>query len=253
MENRHINLHIFVSLQIQYAPMNNLTLTLYITPIVSCIIAFSLLVFHRRSTLSQVYLAVFFFILGALLTAGLVSQLYLDRIQREFLTPFFSITSIACALLVLFYFVALMQPKRLTWSYVRIFVALLVLYALIMIAPGIRQFIRGVSAPGEQLFGYHIFAVLCNISIEAYTVTMVVRMYLRLKRDNPTIHSCDFRWIWWSNAILVVFALQDIVWKLIGNIDLSPYFNFSSLIFIWIVFILGFRHREVSYIKQVVN
>ena len=93
---------------------NDLGIFLYHTPIVCAFAAAFVLLINRHRTHSQGWLAVVFITLGLGMTASFMFDRYLTSNHREIMRPVNFITSLASSAATLFYFVALMQPRRLT-------------------------------------------------------------------------------------------------------------------------------------------
>ncbi len=223
---------------------NELELLLYLLPILTCFMAAFTLWVNPNRTRPQMWLALFMLMLGLTLSFTFSYDRYFSDFWRTALLPGYYVMSIFSAITVLFYFVSLMQPLRLTGRYIGYFVCAGVAYAVIMYLP----LIFGWGGAHDKA-GFRIFAAVCDASLIAYTITTVTAMYFRYRRFIRNAYSyaegIGLRWIFISNGALALLGVIDIIWKLRADTGESPLFNLNVLIITILVFWLGFRQGEV--------
>ncbi len=223
---------------------------LYSLPLLCCVVAVVMLLLKRGRTLAQGYLALCLGILSLILFAGYFNDVFLEGFSDELLRSINYCLTIACAISVLLYFVAIMQPRKLTRRYLSMWVAILLQYSLIITAPlFVPERFMELGWNGKFDLYLRIFDAACNISLEMYTITAVIFMYYRHRRYLLSNYSyyegINLRWVFWSNAVFILMAANDVVWKLKANTETSIVFNFLLLAYIGIIFWLGFTHGDV--------
>ncbi len=226
------------------ATPHDFDLLLYLAPILLCLFAAFALVVNHKATVPQKWLALCLTMLGATMSFTFCYDRYFNDTLRRWLLPAYFVMSIFTAILVLFYFMSLMQPARLTRRYKLTFVAAAIVYAAVMYMP----LMAGWHTDEDRAL-FRLLGVACDASLITYTITAVTVMYFRYRRFIGDTYSygegINLRWIFVSNGALALLGVGDIIWKLRGDIDESSFFNFISLVVIAIVFWLGSRQGEV--------
>lgn len=239
--------------------MSQLEIIFYYIPVLFCFFAAGALLIKQGKQLAQKYLCGFLVVMGMLLLTGTLRDVFVQSPAGNNILYFFSVLfNILCAILVLFYFVSLMQPQRLTRRYFLVFGILVLLYMFVMCIPELLEHTasRSISAKNFDTV-LRLLGVACDISIEIYTITTVTVMYYRHRRFIRENYSYEeginFRWVFISNGILIWAAISGWIWGIKGNADYSIFFNLNILIIVWIVFLLGYKKRQVPLPKIIDN
>ncbi len=229
---------------------HDLDLMLYLAPVIVCFFGAAVLLSNPRRVAHHGWLALCLSTLGATLSFTFCYDQYFGAALREALHSVYYIMSILVAVTVLFYFTALMRPHRLTKRYIAVFVGIAVAYALVLTLPDAVAGQSGWNGyAGSNNRAFRIFAAVCDASIEVYTITAVVVMFIRYRRFIRSTYSysegINLRWIFLSNGVLALLAVVDITWKLSANVGDSMGYNAMVLAAVSLVFWLGYTQGEV--------
>ncbi len=221
---------------------------LYSLPLLCCMAAVAALLLKRCRTLAQGYLTLCLGVLSLILLVGYFNDVFKESADALLRTINYCLTT-ACAISVLLYFVALMQPRKLTRRYLSTWSAVLLLYGIIITAPLLVPERFAEHGRSEKFDTYlRLFDAACNISLELYTITAVIFMYYRHRRYLRRTYSYDkeinLRWVFWSNAVFILMAVNDVIWKFKADTKASILFNLMILAYIIAVFWLGYTHGD---------
>ncbi len=231
--------------------MTNLEIIFYYVPVLFCFFVAVALLIKPEKQLAQKYLCGLFAILGSLLFLGTLKDIFIQDTKLDHIIYFINVLfNILCAISVLFYFVALMQPQKLTHKYILFFGALTFFYTLVMCIPELFDRAPFITVTKENFnLLLRLLGALCEISLEIYTITTVTAMYFRHRRFIRENYSYEedinFRWVFISNGVLVLAAVGSWIWTLKGNTNYSLFFNLNVLIAAWVVFVLGYKNRQI--------
>ncbi len=235
--------------------MNNLELFFYYFPIAFCFLSAATLLLNRKKQLPHRYLAGFFTILGCLLLSGTIKDVAALDIKIDAIIYFFNVLlNIFCAISVLFYFIVLMQPQKLTRRYIFFFAGLSIFYMIVMSF----EFLGTYHKMEEQInVFFRLLGVACEVSLEIYTITTVTRMYFRHRKFIQENYSYEeeinFRWVFVSNGALILLAISGAVWNAKGNSDNSIFFNLIVFAASFIVFLLGYKNVNIPVYQEIIS
>lgn len=185
--------------------------------------------------------------------------------QDEILRSVNCITTLLTIITAFFYFVSLLCPEKLTFSFAGKFIFIAVPYSLIIIVSdrvfGYHDPITGYQEILDKLTTptvlFRLFACSCIIALGAYCVLAIVRLYHRYKHLIKETYSfsegIDLKWISKSITLFVIFALFDLIWIVNPSAEIRIVFNFTTIILIWYIFWLGFRQGKTPLIHDLTD
>lgn len=237
---------------------NDLGIFLYHTPIVCAFAAAFVLLINRRRTHSQVWLAVVFITLGLGMAASFTFDRYLTSNHREIMRPVNFITSLASSVATLFYFVALMQPRRLTRKFVGLFSGAWLAFSLVICLPDVLSAhfhpLNDISVIGHfssLAVAWRIFIDLCVMGLDIWLLVFILKMYHEHRRfvseNYSFIEGINLSWIKIIIATFVLLGVLDILWTVNSAPGFKMFFHIFSFFAIWIIFWFGFRQKEISF------
>lgn len=236
----------------------DLGIFLYHTPIVCAFAAAFVLLINRRRTHSQVWLAVVFIVLGLGMVASFTFDRYLTSNHREILRPTNLITSLAASVSILFYFVALMQPQRLTKKFIGCFCGAWLAFSLVVCLPDMLssrfhplQDVSVISHVSSLAVIWRIFLDLSVIGLDVWLAVFVIKMYRehgRFVRENYSfIEGINLGWVKIIISVFALFGVFDMLWMVNSSPGFKILFHVFSFFAIWIVFWFGFRQGEIFF------
>lgn len=237
---------------------NDLGIFLYHTPIVCAFAAAFVLLINRHRTHSQVWLAVVFITLGLGMTASFMFDRYLTSNHREIMRPVNFITSLASSAATLFYFVALMQPRRLTKKFIGVFCSAWLAFSLVVCLPDVLSVhfhpLRDVSVISHfssLAVVWRIIIDLCVMGLDIWLLWFILKMYREhrqfVSENYSFIEGINLSWIKIIIVTFVVLGVLDILWTVNSAPAFKMFFHIFSFIAIWVIFWFGFRQEEISY------
>ena len=243
---------------------NDLGIFLYHTPIVCAFAAAFVLLANRRRTYSQVWLAVVFITLGLGMSASFTFDRYLTGNHREIMRPVNFVMSMAVSVTVLFYFVALMQPRRLTRKFVGWLCGSWVVFSLVVCLPDALSArfhpLTDVSAIGHfssLAVAWRIFLDLSFIGLDVWIAVFVIKMYSKhcqfIRENYSFIEGINLGWVKIIILVFAFFGIFDMLWMVNSSPGFKMFFHVYSFFAIWIIFWFGFRQEEISFPALPVN
>lgn len=236
---------------------SDLGIYLYLVPIISAFWAAFALLTKRNKTKSQIFLAICFFVLGI----GMGFSFWYDRYEAfshsEVLRSVNISLSAFCVTSVLFYFTALMNPKRLTYKYALSYFSFIVLFSGILL---ILQSIYGKensviqwSSIYTDIFYPNVFirvtAFLILIIFEIHVIVSCMRMYTQYKKYIKDRYSyetdIDLKWIKIILVFFVCFALADMIWMMSDSFLAKALTHIVAFIIICLIYYLGSRQDDI--------
>lgn len=227
---------------------------LYLIPIVSCFWAAFALLANKKRFRPQVYLAVCMLVIGT----GMIFSFWRDRYaatdQDEIIRAINPAVSMFGTISVLFYFMSLLKPQRLTKRYISIHVLLAILFAGASLLLE-RQYGDALnwevvlSNPFEAAVIIRLIAFTCLIVFELYVASICLYEYFRyqkfIKETFSYKEDIDLNWIGYCILLFAVFALSDLLWMINASLFIKGIFGISAFISTACLFWLGFRQGEV--------
>ena len=165
----------------------DLSFALYLTPVIASLWSALGLLFNRNRTLAQNFLIAFLFVLFADMGFSLWYDRYAVHGPNEILRSMNMIMSMLNAIVIYFYFVALMQPWRFNSRYVARYILFMVGYAVVLsgseaaignFAP-IAEWQKTAGNFCPQTIVVRLFGAAVIIGFTALAIVRVWKMYVR--------------------------------------------------------------------------
>ncbi len=234
----------------------DLGIFLYFAPIMSSLMAAFALLVNRRRTYSQGWLAGVFLTLGV----GMICSFLFDRYMSADHTDIFRttnfITSSAAVVSILWYYISLMRPQRLTRRFLLWAGAGWLLFALMAALPEIVS-LRLRPVPGIHVitdfsspwFLFRLLTNLCLMGVEVGLAVFIIRMYRRhckLVEENFSFtEGVSLSWVSYTMALFILLGVLDALWMVNSTTAYKMLFNVASLVVILVLFWFGFRQGEI--------
>ena len=237
---------------------NDLGIFLYHTPIVCSFAAAFVLLANRQRTHPQRWLAYVFIAMGVGMAVSLTFDRYLISDHREILRPVNFIASLVVAVTVLFYFVSLMQPRRLTKKFIGIICSAWLAFSLVIclldkLSPRSHLSMDAsvVTHLSSPVVIWRILIDLCVIGLDVWLGVFVLKMYRKHSqfiRDNYSfVEGINLSWVKIMMGMFILLGIFDCVWMVNSSPVFKMFFHIFSFFSIWVIFWFGFRQKEITY------
>lgn len=252
-----------------FCPMNllndyygELGIYFYLIPIISSFWAAFALLALRKRLISQTYLAVVFLLLGL----GMIASFWYDRyslnVGNNILRSVNLIFSATTPLAVLFYFVSLIRPDKLTRPYITRFAVIGLIYSVLILGTeffehdadhisGWEEVLNNLSHPTVL---FRLMAAVCIVLLDGILFFITLRMYFRHRKFISQTYSYEedinLDWILESLFLFAIFGIADLMWVIDDSVITKAVFNIVAIVLICRLFWLGFRQEAVPVLTS---
>ena len=225
-------------------------------PSIICSFCFALaLIVMRERTLSKKYLGISFFLFGLGMMSCFIYERYIAVDVNEIVRSVdLSVTAVG-AILILFYFTALMTPSNLTKKYLAKYILATILYSTVLFAVDsyydmpLTSFIyafANINSPAiiTKIAGYFMIIILF-----IHIAYIVIRKYIRHRKYISDTYSYEeninLRWVFWAIITFTTFAAIASVRIANTHVITKIIFNVSTVPLLILIFIYGFRQGKI--------
>ncbi|MDL2276979.1 helix-turn-helix domain-containing protein [Parabacteroides sp. OttesenSCG-928-G07] len=227
---------------------------LYLIPIVSCFWAAFALLANKKHSHPQVYLAVCMLVIGI----GMILSFWRDRYaatdHNEIIRAINPVMTMFGAISVLFYFMSLLKPQRLTKRYIFFHILFAIVFAGVFFLLEKRygttlNWDIILSTPSETAVIIRLSALACLIGFEIYVGIVCLYEYFRyqkfIKETFSYEEDINLNWIGYCIILFAIYAASDLLWMINASVFVKGLFGISAFVATVCLFWLGFRQGEV--------
>lgn len=216
----------------------DLGIFLYLIPLISAICFGFVLLIKPKRKLHQLYLAVFFIVLGIGMGLNMWYDRYFVEDRAEILRTINFIFSGFTATAALFYFVSLIEKEKLTKRYILYHFSGIIIFSIFLIISEYvfdwQEMITNLQVSKAHMI--RLGELLCIIAFEIYICCTVIRLYICHKKKIYNTNQIIINII-----IFILIAIIDLAWILNSNIQVKASINIVSVLLILFIFYMGYN------------
>lgn len=232
---------------------NSAALTFFLLlPLTGCFWGAFALFSLRQTTQSQKWLALMFILQGVVVLFALLDLQLSDNMSSNALSIMSGSFAAYFAISVLFYFVALMHPQKITKNFLIKHVMIAVAYTLVLFS--LELFMGDIANKNIAELGLlkkwiHYWEMFLLWTVEIYVLIKTMKLYTNYRRYIKAVYSYEndisLKWVKYLMALFLLLAASSLAWVSLSYFIVSFIFGILTTLIIAFIFWFGFRQNEL--------